>query len=68
MSYKTIERNKAILAIGTGDVSIQNIAMYEELERFNWVHVKRINGIFEEIGLTYSGEQLFKQIQKSNLV
>ncbi|WP_153797348.1 hypothetical protein [Foetidibacter luteolus] len=60
MSYKTSERDSAILLIGAGIVSDGSLHLYEELEKFNWVYIERVNGKFKGITLTYSGKELFR--------
>lgn len=67
MSYTRAERDKAILAIGKGNVLAGNIAMYEQLELFNWVYIKRSKGEFQSVSLTYSGKELFTQLEKDTI-
>lgn len=67
MSYTTADRDKAILAIGKGNALAGDIAMYEQLEQFNWVYIKRLKGEFQTVSLTYSGKELFAQLQKDTL-
>ena len=67
MSYLTRERDVVILAIGAGEISIDSLPIYEELEKFNWVYIQRLDGQFQGITLTYSGKELLNQLRKNNL-
>jgi len=64
MSYTTTQRDAAIISIGQGKANVDYLPMYEELESFNWVYINRADGKFESIKLTYSGEQLFRQLNR----
>lgn len=64
MSYTTKERNNAIRLIADSNADLKNISMYESLESFNWITVKRLNGIIQSVELTYSGKDLSKRLLK----
>ncbi|MGN6618829.1 MAG: hypothetical protein ACTHJ5_16765 [Ilyomonas sp.] len=64
MSYTRTERDNAILTIGKGIVPITNGYLLQELESFNWIYIKKVNGVPDKIDLTYSGKELYKRLKK----
>lgn len=62
MSYTTDEKNEAILAIGQGRTDFTNIKLYEDLEKFNWIHISWLKGHIDAVELTYSGINLYKRL------
>jgi hypothetical protein len=61
MSYTSKERDSAILLIGQGKEDLTNVVLYEDLERFNWIYLTRLNGKISDVKLTYSGKDLFNR-------
>lgn len=66
MIYTTEERNNEILLIANGKADLKNVALYERLEEFNWIIIKRVNGIINAVELTYAGKDLYKRLLKTN--
>jgi hypothetical protein len=64
MSYTRKERDNAILLIGQGKEDFTDVALYEELEKFHWIHITRLNGQINKVELTYSGQNLFNRVLK----
>ncbi len=66
MIYTSAERNNAILLIANGKADFANTAFYERLEEFNWIIIKRLNGIINSVELTYAGKDLLSRLLKNN--
>lgn len=64
MTYTTAERNKAIVLIADGKADFKNVALYERLEEFNWIIIKRLNNIINAVELTYAGKDLCRRLLK----
>jgi hypothetical protein len=66
MIYTTTERNNAIRLIANGKADFSNTAFYERLEEFNWIIIRRSNGIINGVELTYAGKDLFNRLRKQD--
>jgi hypothetical protein len=66
MSYTTKQRNDAILLIGDGSLAPISTPLYADLEKFNWIKLMKVNGLFASATLTYSGKDLFQRLKKSD--
>jgi hypothetical protein len=66
MIYTTTERNTAIRLIANGEADFTNTAFYERLEEFNWIVIKRLDGIINSAELTYAGKDLLSRLLKQN--
>ncbi len=66
MIYTGAERNNAIRLIANGEADFTNVAFYERLETFNWIVVKRLDGIINSVELTYAGKESFRRLLKQN--
>jgi len=64
MSYTKEERDAAILSIGDGVANLKNVFLLEELASFRWITLEKTNDIISKATLTYSGEGLFKSIDR----
>jgi hypothetical protein len=64
MIYTTKERNDAILFIANGKADLNNISLYERLEEFKWLIIKRVNGNINKVELTNSGNDLSRRLLK----
>jgi hypothetical protein len=58
MIYTTTERNNAIRLIADGKADFKDVALYERLEEFNWITIKKVNGVINAVELTYAGKDL----------
>ncbi len=65
MIYTTSERNNAILFIADGKADLKNVALYERLQEFNWISIKKVSGVINAVELTYAGKELYKRLLKS---
>ena len=65
MIYTTTERNNAIRLIAEGKEDLKNVALYERLQEFNWIIVKKVNGIINVVELTYMGKSLYRRLLKN---
>lgn len=65
MIYTTAERNDALLQITAGKTDFKNVALYERLQKFNWIKIKAINGIINAVELTYAGKDLCSRLMKN---
>lgn len=65
MSYKTSERDKAILDIASGHADLKNISLYENMASFNWITLTRSGNKIQGVALTYSGDQLYRKLLKN---
>jgi hypothetical protein len=68
MIYTIKERNEAIMLIAGGKADLANADFYERLEEFNWIIIKRLNGVINAVELTYAGNDLYRNLikQKNN--
>jgi hypothetical protein len=66
MIYTTAERNSAIQLIANGKADFTNTAFYERLEEFNWIIIKKLNGIINSVELTYAGKDLLNRLLKQD--
>ncbi|MEP6467678.1 MAG: hypothetical protein ABJB05_15315 [Parafilimonas sp.] len=66
MSYSTKDRNAAIMRIAAGNADLNNVNFYEELESFNWITIKRVNGTINSVQLTYAGKDLNRRLMKNS--
>jgi hypothetical protein len=66
MIYTTAERNNAIWLIANGKADFSDVAFYERLETFNWITIKKLDGIINSVELTYAGKDLFHRLLKQN--
>lgn len=64
MGYTKTERDNAILTIGEGITDFTNVTLLQELESFNWIYIKKVNGGPDKIDLTYSGKDLYNRLKK----
>jgi len=64
MIYTTAERNNAVLLIEAGKADLNNIDLYERMAEFNWITIKRTNGIMSAVELTYAGKDLCRRLLK----
>ena len=65
MIYTTAERNNAVLLIEAGKADLNNIDLYERMAEFNWITIKRTNGIMNAVELTYAGKDLCRRLLKN---
>ena len=65
MIYTTTERNKAILLIAGGKADFKNVSLYERMETFNWVIIKKLHGTINAVELTYAGKDLYRRLLKN---
>ena len=65
MIYTTEERNNAILLIAGGKEDLKNVALYERLQEFNWIAIKKVNGIINAVELTHMGKSLCRRLLKN---
>jgi hypothetical protein len=65
MIYSTEERNNTIRLIAEGKADFKNVALYERLQEFHWITIKRANGIINTVELTYAGNDLYKRLLKN---
>ncbi len=66
MSYTTKERDAAILLIGSGKADLKNLSLYEDLQKFGWIIISRLNGYDNKVELTFWGKDLFSICPKTN--
>jgi hypothetical protein len=66
MIYTIAERNNAIRLISSGKADFTDAAFYERLETFNWVIITKVNGIINNVELTYAGKDLLSRLLKQN--
>jgi hypothetical protein len=64
MSYKTKDRNDAIMLIAQGKANLNDLPFYEQLASFNWISICKTNGVVDKIELTYAGKDLFNKLKK----
>ncbi len=68
MSYTTKERDAAILLIGSGKADLKNLSLYEDLQKFGWIIISRLNGYDNKVELTFWGKDLFNRLHKNLLL
>jgi len=66
MIYTTAERNNAIRLIANGKADFTDAAFYERLQEFNWIVITKVNGIINNVELTYAGKDLLSRLIKQN--
>ena len=57
MNYTTKERDAAILLIGLGKADLKNLSLYEDLQKFGWIIISRLNGVINKVQLTFAGRE-----------
>ena len=65
MSYKSAERDKAILDIASGHPDLKNVVLYENMASFNWINITWSGKIMQSVALTYSEDQLRRKLLKN---
>ena len=65
MSYTRKERDAAILLIGLNSADVKNLSLYEDLQKFGWVVISKVDGLAENIRLTFWGTDLFNRLLKN---
>lgn len=65
MSYTIKERNDAIMLIATGNADFNKVGLYEDLQSFNWIIIRHLNGIINNVELTYGGKDLSRRLIKN---
>jgi hypothetical protein len=63
MNYNMKETDVAILDIGLGNADPTKSPLYEDLQKFGWIIISRLNGVIDKVELTFAGRELFNRLQ-----
>jgi hypothetical protein len=55
MNYNLKETDAAILDIGLGNADPTKLPLYEDLQKFGWIIISRLNGVIDKVQLTFAG-------------
>jgi len=63
MNYNLKEADAAILDIGLGNADPTKLPLYEDLQKFGWIIISRLNGVIDKVQLTFAGRELFSRLR-----
>src|SRR5205809_323039 len=57
MNYNIKETDVAILDIGLGNADLKKLPFYEDLQKFGWIIISRLNGVINKVQLTFGDSE-----------
>ena len=52
------------MSVDKGSADLSNIEFYERLASFNWVAIEKVDGVINNVKLTYAGQNLLNRLKK----